>query len=394
MWRQPSPIAVTAAATTLIVLLSVTVFAQQPYGGVYSSGTYSPERVGFPQQHHPAAHYAVAVALPKVVSFEGATGRAIPIVNSNVTLYPALPKRFRATTPAFLSAAQQTQSVDVRGLFDIGMSGSAQYSPSEFESVATWLGIDDVWVVDLRQEPHGFLNDAIAFSWFGARDWATYGITSLDAVQELQRRLLDTMAAQQHAILYDVTLDADDERVVAQVPVTYPVEQVTDEAHIVTTRRPTFHYFHVPVVDHIPPSPRAVGQFDAIVRALAVARTHNAATVVERQEQHQQNVPIISSSPLPVRTSGIGNGPWIHFHCAQGDGRTTLFMAMLDCVMNIPRGITMDAIIRRQAVLGGIDLATPPNNWKRPFFAERLQFLREFCMRQQPPQPRALYHHN
>jgi len=346
------------------------------------------------------------IGAPKVISFLGASGRAIPIINSNVTLYPSLPKRFRATTSTFLSdvthfqqqhlpsswvqSQQQqqlgmssfiqqapqyqypptTMSCNAFGLADLHMSGSAQFSVAEFESMASWLSssasqpsllgassypqhpIDNIWIVDLRQEPHGFINDQTAFSWFSSRDWATYGLDSVPAIDQLQRRLLKSVADQENIMLYNIMMDANDEHVQSEQGVPVRVQRVQDEGGMVVSKRPAFRYIHIPTLDHMTPSARAVAQLENLVRQVQL---------------------------MPVEQR-----PWIHFHCAQGEGRTTTFMVMMDCMINGPRGVSFDDILRRQFVLGGIDLSKAPDNWKKPYYVERLEFLRQFYQKYAP----------
>lgn len=46
---------------------------------------------------------------------------------------------------------------------------------------------------------------------------------------------------------------------------------------------------------------------------------------------------------------------WIHFHCAQGRGRTSSMLVMLDVLKNAPK-VTLKDIVRRQYLLGAPDL--------------------------------------
>jgi hypothetical protein len=70
---------------------------------------------------------------------------------------------------------------------------------------------------------------------------------------------------------------------------------------------------------------------------------------------------------------------WLHFHCRAGDGRTTTFLVMHDIVCNAPH-VTLDDILRRQYLLGGIDLDKPPagDSFAYPFSLERAAFVRRF----------------
>ncbi len=51
----------------------------------------------------------------------------------------------------------------------------------------------------------------------------------------------------------------------------------------------------------------------------------------------------------------IPNDTWIHFHCFQGRGRTSMALAMFDIMKNAPI-VALKDIVRRQYLLGSVDL--------------------------------------
>lgn len=46
---------------------------------------------------------------------------------------------------------------------------------------------------------------------------------------------------------------------------------------------------------------------------------------------------------------------WIHVHCANGHGRTTMALSMLDIIKNAP-AVPLEDIVKRQYLLGSVDL--------------------------------------
>jgi len=48
---------------------------------------------------------------------------------------------------------------------------------------------------------------------------------------------------------------------------------------------------------------------------------------------------------------------WLHFHCAGGQGRTTLFLCVLEMMLNPAK--TSTEIMRQQEILGGVNLYDP-----------------------------------
>ena len=76
----------------------------------------------------------------------------------------SLPSHFRKTTD--ISKASALKSVNIKGLEELNISGSGQFTPANLhlllENIDTELPIIDV---DLREESHGFVNDiAISFA--------------------------------------------------------------------------------------------------------------------------------------------------------------------------------------------------------------------------------------
>jgi hypothetical protein len=233
-------------------------------------------------------------------------------------------------------------------------SGSAQYSQSQLQAVIDQKLVGSpLAVVDLRQEPHGFLviNPAfnseteIAVGWFAERDWLNVakGLPSILA-DEVSR--LDSAAHTSNLIVYDVVTKspAEDGICTAKPFTVQPAGTYNDEQTLVQTFS-NVSYLRLPTTDHCRPRDSEVDQFVAYEVAL-------------------------------------DPDTWLHFHCRAGDGRTTTFMAMHDIIHNAP-GDSLATILTRQGPsgIGGVDLSKMPDNqdiFSYPFSAERVTFMQNF----------------
>lgn len=77
--------------------------------------------------------------------------------------------------------------------------------------------------------------------------------------------------------------------------------------------------------------------------------------------------------------AGLPPETWLHFHCHGGDGRTTTFLAIWDMMHNAGR-VSVEEIVRRQALLGPLDLFAvgDGSSWAYPFAVEQARFIRRF----------------
>lgn len=85
--------------------------------------------------------------------------------------------------------AWKEELANVRFLQEEGMSGSAQFSETQFHDLAEKLReqSEDVWIVDCRLESHGLIN-GIAVSWCGVDNGANLGKT-VEAVEAEEKAL-------------------------------------------------------------------------------------------------------------------------------------------------------------------------------------------------------------
>ena len=243
-------------------------------------------------------------------------------------------RRFRSTT----ALGPPLAGLSLDGLAAVRCSGSAQPSVAGFHDVRRRLGQlapEDLYVVDLRQESHGFLNDE-AVSWYAQSNWGSAGLSDEDAwaLEVLRLRLLGLAESVRIGHVDTIKRGA-------------PPSFVTRERPRVAGEEEAFglspgHYVRLPVTDHTRPSDAIVDDFVALVR-------------------------------------GLPDGAHVHLHCRGGRGRTATFMALHDMLRNAGR-LPLSTILDRQAQLGEYDLRkeAAPGSAKAAFLGDRLAFIERF----------------
>lgn len=258
----------------------------------------------------------------------------------NMKNEPVLPNRFRTSKMPF---KDEFKHVTRKGFDGLNISGSSQFSALSLEKIIETINWKNTfYVVDLRQESHGFINgDAV--TWYTYRNWGNRGKT-LGQIETEEDNLIKSVLTQQKINLYLIT--AEDKNA---TPLPEAVAVPTDIKNAYTektlARQLKVQYYRIPVTDHIKPTNFDIDRFVSFVKALP-------------------------------------KNAWVHFHCSAGAGRTSTFMAMFDMMRNA-KEITFDEIIDRQNAIGGKDLlevndTKPSKAWKIPYAEDRLDFLMEF----------------
>jgi len=236
-------------------------------------------------------------------------------------------------------------------------SGSAQYSYSQLQTLIKDKHVTTpLVIVDLRQEPHGFLtlspnlNDEteIAVGWFAERDWLNVGKGRPSIVVDENNRLNAAAETDDLVVNLITAKVATEDGICTATPITvYPTGTYRDEQSLTQTL-PDVGYFRLPSTDHCRPRDSEVDEF------------------------------VVFETNLPSNT-------WLHFHCRAGDGRTTSFMVMHDIIHNAPND-SLSTILTRQGPakgggINGIDLGsmpTDPTIFSFPFSQERVTFIKHF----------------
>lgn len=245
-----------------------------------------------------------------------------------------LPKNFRTTSDPL----PVIKGIKWDGMTHLHMAGSGQFSELALKKILQRLNVRRITIIDLRQEPHGFLNGN-AISWYGPQNATNAGKTS-EQIENNQTHRLDRLADWDVVTVHQILKKTSDAVVAKTKSIEFPVRRVASEMELAQH----FHvnYQRIYVEDFHAPIASEVDRFIQIANKLS---------------PHE----------------------WIYFHCRAGVGRTTTFMAMVD-MMRSAKQVSFHDILARQAAIGGKDFdETPdPDKWKYKFAVERLNFLKKF----------------
>ncbi len=220
----------------------------------------------------------------------------------------------------------------------LNVSGSGQPNLRDLEYIITEAQrfIKDpnkIFIVDLRQEPHAFLNDN-AVSWFGFRNQVSYN---------LEKQLVSELSIKKTAKIYKGIDKLEDGYFIPKNRYTITIHKVVTEQQAVESLGVRYQRFVV--TDHFAP----------------------------RAEQIDLFVQFIKNLPEDC---------WLHFHCRGGKGRTTTFMVLYDIIKNA-HTLALEDILQRQYDLGGTKLSKSDfqeirKKWKEPAAKDRYWFIKNF----------------
>ena len=196
---------------------------------------------------------------------------------------------------------------------ELQIAGGSQPVPAALRSLPEALGCNDgtsLWIIDLRQESHGFLNGA-AVSWHTEKNAANRGLQAA----EVERRERQQLAAVLHTEVIATPMGNADRKAIA-APFAATVSDWATERHLARTFG--YGYQRFAATDMSWPEPQAIDDFVAFYRSLP--------------QKHG----------------------WLFFHCPAGPGRTTTFMTLYE-LLEIP-GISAAEAAAHQKALGGADL--------------------------------------
>lgn len=218
---------------------------------------------------------------------------------------------------------QQPLPSNFRIIPSLNISGSAQFHPSQVENIKKSINKEDIYIVDLRQEPHGFINN-IAVRHYNPDTVLNKGLTSAETLADEKSRF-EAITPGSKINIYNKKGKLKD---------TITVETSETESDLV--KKHGLNYILFAVRDGHIPTPEVVDEF----------------------------VEFVKTTPKTTH---------LHFHCAHGKGRTTTFMALFQ-MMNNENGKTLDEILEEQLDAGGIVLT---KNVKR---AEFLQSFYDYTL--------------
>ena len=224
-----------------------------------------------------------------------------------------------------------------QGLDKLRASASGQPSAAALSTLYQKIHeldcITQIFVVDLRQEPHGYAN-SLPVSWYVEHNAANAGKTNASEVEADEDERLNNLRG------IDTTFEplgnADKQ---AFKPITIIPRVMETEREV--SERYDLHYVRFAAADMQFPAPEVVDDF------------------------------IIFVANLP-------DNAWLHFHCQAGHGRTTTFLVMYDIMRN--PDVSLEAICKRQYLLGGSNLLLEPegDDWYSRVARDRAKKIRLF----------------
>jgi len=250
-----------------------------------------------------------------------------------------LPRNFRSASDSYKRKTGDPLP-STKGLKELNILGSAQFSEQNLHKVLQHLNHPDhFFIVDLRQEWHGFLN-GLPVSWYGVRNASNRG-KSLRRIMSEEEIVLEELVKRKDIVLSTI-LSKDKHGLelpeVSSMPFTAN-HFATEEA---LSAKYGLGYIRIPVRDALIPAGDMVDRFLTFVKTLP-------------------------------------ENSLLYFHCNAGAGRATSFMVIYDIIKNANQ-VSFEDILKRQYLLGGSDLSRygSEDSWKHPFAIERYRFLKDF----------------
>lgn len=263
-------------------------------------------------------------------------GNEMLVLDENVDL--EMPRGFHTSHDNYKMTHSGEALPSREGLASLNQSGSAQFSDRTLSKALPSM-TGEIWIVDLRQESHGFIN-GIPVSWYLDENRSNEKMTTEEIIQAEQKKLAKLKDLQKISV-HKITEKSEGSIKKSQEQ-DINIKTVETEAEL--AKRLNLHYIRLAALDHHRPLNNIVDQFIAFEKE------------------------------LPANA-------WLHFHCRGGKGRTTIFMVMNDIIHN-GKKLPLDDILKRQILLGGKDLfkinMDQSVKWKREGAIERKQFLKDF----------------
>lgn len=246
-----------------------------------------------------------------------------------------LPKNFRTTDTPLPS---NNLGVSIVGLQNLHIAGSAEFSELQLQQALKKLQ-KPIIIVDLRQESHGFINGN-AVSWYGINNWANINKSDQQVAIDEANHLNALQNQQMVTVLKISKKDKVNGVIRGGKPIQLSATHIQSEAALAHQYQLGYQRFYV--TDRHAPTDATVDQFIQFVKQVPAGTT-------------------------------------LYFHCRAGQGRTTTFMAMYDMMRNAKQ-VSLNDIVKRQELLGGINLLKGEKNNKltHSLSAQRTRFIEMF----------------
>ncbi|HCU07152.1 MAG TPA: hypothetical protein DIC42_06225 [Holosporales bacterium] len=233
-----------------------------------------------------------------------------------------LPKRFQISKKIRISSTDSHQK-ELYNFTQYNLSASAQFSPSEFQEILKNLKENycvepsQVYVVDLREEPHFFINEkAISVGHVQMQDdndkfHSFEGMTVSDII-EMEDYYCQALLKQEDVHIHQVQNKKSLNATNRYVPLLMHVKKAQTERHFIESVGA--HYKRFPITDHQHPTDRITQDFIEFI------------------------------NNLPANA-------WVHFHCRGGKGRAGTAIFMYDVLKNTSQ-YSFPILLKRSLLFG------------------------------------------
>jgi protein-tyrosine phosphatase len=244
------------------------------------------------------------------------------------------------------------KALSAHGLEKLHASGSAQFNHDHLKKITKKIRklnpTAPIYVVDLRQEYHGFLGSqnqtSFPISWYKSSmnciNWNKYR-TKIKDTETVELNKLREQGTAQLYIKNAKEWPLFGEPVIQKPTLSFSlyIQQAYTEKHLVNQEKHNYKRFYV--ADRQAPTPQEVNRFINFAK----------------------NIP---------------PNAWLHFHCRAGLGRTTTFLIMYDMMHNA-HILDANTIIQRQELLNKYPVTELRGDpILKKFKIERLTFLHDF----------------
>jgi hypothetical protein len=233
-----------------------------------------------------------------------------------------LPKRFQISKKIDISTSDVHQK-ELYNFTQYNLSASAQFSPSEFEELLNNLKANyciepsQVYVVDLREEPHFFINDkAISAGYIQVPNdhekFYSFEGMAVSEIMAMEEYFCQALLKQEDVHIYQVQNKKSLNVNSRYVPLLMNVKKAQTEKNFVESKGANYKRF--PFTDHQHPTDMVTQDFIQFIKSLP-------------------------------------DNAWVHFHCRGGKGRSGMAIFMYDVLKNTSQ-YSFPIMLKRSLLFG------------------------------------------
>jgi len=208
------------------------------------------------------------------------------------------------------------------------MIGSGQFNWNQLKNVLNTHQGYHLYIIDLRQESHGFLNNQTPFSWYAIKNWENLH-KSVQRINSTEKKRFQKLNGIENIPIYLIQKKSNDGVVIEKTETKVSIVNALSEQQFLTEKGIENKRFYV--ADRMPDSPETIDKWINLLKSIDIRKTI------------------------------------LYIHCRGGSGRTTQFMAIADIWFNAQND-SLNTILQREFVIGGKDLTQLPEKSHFSFY--------------------------